>query len=120
MNIDNLREKISAVVRAHALEDGAYARWLWQNAAGDRELGANEYGIADAANILYTIGEFPNGEKRAQLCAALAARQDPESGLFTERTHHPLHTTAHCVAALELFDERPQADRAPQSDSQQV
>ena len=107
MNIDSLREKISAVVRAHALGDGAYARWLWQNAAGDRELGANEYGIADAANILYTIGEFPTGEKREQLCAALAARQDPESGLFTERTHHPLHTTAHCVAALELFDERP-------------
>ncbi len=58
-------------LRAHALGDGAYARRLWQNAAGDRELGANEYGIADAANILYTIGEFPTGEKREQLCAAL-------------------------------------------------
>ena len=71
MNIDSLREKISAVVRAHALGDGAYARWLWQNAAGDRELGANEYGIADAANILYTIGGFPNGEKREQLWAGV-------------------------------------------------
>ena len=58
-------------LRAHALGDGAYARRLWQNAAGGREPGANEYGIADAANILYTIGEFPTGEKREQLCAAL-------------------------------------------------
>ena len=102
MNIDALREKISGVVRAHALGGGAYARWLWQDAAGKRELGANEYGVADAANILYTIGEFPSGREREEMLGALASMQDPESGLFTEATHHPIHTTAHCTAALEL------------------
>lgn len=107
MNIDALREKISGVVRAHALGGGAYARWLWQDAAGKRELGANEYGVADAANILYTIGEFPCGREREEMLGALASMQDPESGLFTEATHHPIHTTAHCTAALELFDVRP-------------
>ena len=29
------------------------------------------------------------------------------SGLYTEVTHHTIHTTAHCIAALELFDARP-------------
>jgi hypothetical protein len=33
--------------------------------------------------------------------------QDPETGLYREATHHPIHTTAHCVAALELFDAKP-------------
>ena len=107
MNIDALRDKIAGVVRSHALGGGAYTRWLWQNDAGNRQLGANEYGVADAANILYTIGEFPVGHERAEMLDALASRQDRESGLFTEATHHPIHTTAHCVAALELFDERP-------------
>ena len=33
--------------------------------------------------------------------------QDKESGLFYEKTHHPIHTTAHCMAAMELFDSAP-------------
>ena len=39
--------------------------------------------------------------------AALQSLQDPKGGLFEEPTHHPMHTTAHCIAALELFDARP-------------
>ena len=30
-----------------------------------------------------------------------------EDGRFEEPTHHTIHTTAHCVAALELFDAAP-------------
>ena len=63
-NIDNIIEKIYGVVMAHKLEnDGEYARWLWQNPDGTRDLGLNAYGCADAANILYTIGRLPNTNK---------------------------------------------------------
>lgn len=33
--------------------------------------------------------------------------QNPETGLFEEDTHHTIHVTAHCIAALELFDAKP-------------
>ena len=64
--------------------------------------------MADAANILYTIGRFPRGfEERRAWIETMRAMQDSESGLFEEATHHPFHTTAHLVAALELFDAGP-------------
>ena len=80
---------------SHRLEEGVFTRWLWQDEQGTRELGINEYGCADAANLLYTIGEFPSEpEVRAKWIAALQSMQDPQTGLFTEATHHPIHTTA--------------------------
>jgi hypothetical protein len=63
----DIRPVIAAIKRTvekHELKDkGAYCRWLWGGTVwgGDsapRELGKNEYGCADAANILYTINEF--------------------------------------------------------------
>ena len=33
--------------------------------------------------------------------------QEKSSGMFHEKTHHTIHTTAHCIAALELFDASP-------------
>lgn len=108
MNIDHLIEKIRQNVARHRIEEGVYARWLWQDAKGERVLGKNEYGCADAANILYTIGDFPQEpENRAKWVAALQSMQDPQTGLYREATHVIFHTTAHCVAALELFDARP-------------
>lgn len=108
MNIDRLIEKIAHVVERHRIEEGVYSRWLWQNEKGDRELGKNEYGCADAANILYTIGAFERDpEKRRSWIKTLQEMQHPETGLFTEATHHTIHTTAHCIAALELFDAQP-------------
>ena len=108
-NIDNIIEKIYGVVMAHKLEnDGEYARWLWQNPDGTRDLGLNAYGCADAANILYTIGRLPNTNKEKDaFVSAIKKLQNPETGLFSEGTHHSTHTTAHCIAALELFDEKP-------------
>jgi hypothetical protein len=89
---------------------GVYARYL-RNGAGDRHIRKAEgdpYGCADAANLLYTLGEFPStSEERARWVGALQNLQDPDTGLFREETHHPYHTTAHCVAALELFDAKP-------------
>lgn len=109
MNIDGLIAKIYDTVKNHQLpQKGAYARWLWQNEKGDRKMGSNEYGCADAANILYTIGAFSHDPlERAACVEVLQDCQDPETGLFFEGTHHEIHCTAHCTAALELFDATP-------------
>lgn len=104
--IDNLVEKIVDCVARHNLgTPGAYARWLWGE---NRNLGINEYGCADAANILYTVGYFPTDpEERKEWVSTLQSLQNRETGLFQEPTHHFIHTTAHCSAALELFDAKP-------------
>ena len=52
-------DRVLDVLKTHELEHpGEYTRWLWQNEANDRKLGLNEYGCADAANILYMLGCF--------------------------------------------------------------
>ena len=108
INIDNIIENIYKTVETHRIAEGQYARWLWQNDEGDRKMGLNEYGCADAANILYSIGRFPNtSESREAWIKALQDFQNPETGIFQEPTHHYIHTTAHCIAALELFDAKP-------------
>jgi len=109
MNLDALINKIYATVENHKLSaPGEYARWLWQNAKGNRKMGNNEYGCADAANILYIIGKFPGDTETREACIkAMQDFQNPEDGLFYEGTHHTHHTTAHVTAALELFDAQP-------------
>ena len=80
--IDDLIEKILSVIDTHRLEQpGAYARWIFGEG---RDLGINEYGCADAANILYTVGHFPkDSERRAAEVSVLQNMQDPETGLFS-------------------------------------
>src|SRR5258708_7753115 len=99
----------AAIVASHRLAPpGAFQRWSWQDDNGERDLGLNPYGCADAANILYTIGDFPSDLiLRAGFAEALCSLQSAGTGLFEEPTHHPIHTTAHCIAALELFDALP-------------
>ena len=101
--IDDLVAAALAVVERRALgPPGAYRR----TAAADG--GIDPYGCADAANILYTCGRLPiAAAERAAWVATLGGLQEPRTGLFRESTHDPLHTTAHCIAALELFDARP-------------
>ncbi len=109
LDIRNIVKAIHKTVESHKLaKEGEYARWLWQNEKGNRELGINEYGCADAMNILYTIGEFAcTPEVRKARLDALRSLQNKETGMFTEATHHTIHTTAHCAAAIELFDAKP-------------
>ena len=107
INLDSLIEKIAGVVESHYLGNGAYARYLWQDQKNSRKMGINEYGCADAMNILYTINRFPTGKARDEALAALQNLQNEETGLFEEHTHHFIHTTAHCTAAIELFDAVP-------------
>jgi hypothetical protein len=100
---------IEEVVARHAMgTPGAYRRWLTQDEKGSRDLGINPYGCADAANILYTVGRFPRDRtERRGWVETLHGLQESGDGLFHEATHHPIHTTAHCLAALELFDAGP-------------
>jgi hypothetical protein len=108
----DIREFIAAVqkiVAGHELGAcGAYRRWNWPGTDQNRDLGLNPYGCAAAANILYTVGCFPRSlHERQMWVATLQGLQSPGSGFFHESTHHEIHTTAHCVAALELFDALP-------------
>ena len=91
---------VITLVRAHEQEPGHYRRWTLRD-----DDSINPYGCADACNILYTVGALPREQSARQAhITALRNFQDPESGLFHEATHHTIHTTAHCLAALELFD----------------
>jgi hypothetical protein len=102
-------DTVESLVAEHALgPPGAYARWTRPSAAGPRDLCLNPYGCADAVNLLFTLGKLPaSPEERSAWIDVLQGLQDPEDGLFREATHHPIHTTAHCVAALELLDAGP-------------
>lgn len=108
-NITPIIEGFERVVENHKLAPGCYNRFLFEEIK-------NPYGCADAANILYTIGKFPQEDfERAEFVRHLRDMQDSKTGMFNdvEQTfkkvyvHDPIHTTAHCMAALELFDKAP-------------
>jgi hypothetical protein len=109
-DLRHLIHTMETAVATHNLGNpGAYRRW---NHAGSgeqrRDTGLNPYGCADAANILYTIARFPSqAPERQAWITTLQSLQNPETGLYEEETHQPIHTTAHCIAALELFEARP-------------
>ncbi|MGH0036582.1 MAG: hypothetical protein ACQGVK_16265 [Myxococcota bacterium] len=102
-------EAVLRILDRHVLDaPGAYARWTLDGPDGPRDGSRNPYGCADAANILYTLGRMPReAAVREGFVHELRCFQDPHDGLFHEATHHPIHTTAHCLAALELFDAGP-------------
>jgi hypothetical protein len=109
MDIRGFLAGVRRIVDRHSLgSSGAYCRFTRDENGHAVKGEVNAYGCADAANILYTIGEFPaNLADRANWISALQDLQYPSTGLFPEGSHHIVHTTAHCVAALELFDARP-------------
>ena len=97
---------LDTIARA-ALAPGVYRRSALPP-AGEAEAGVNEYGVADAANLLYTLGHFPrDAATRGAFVESLRSFQNSSTGLYVEATHHPFHCTAHCLAALELFDASP-------------
>lgn len=101
---DLVKATLGVIHRCRLDGRGRYKRWAVPgNPHYNDDL--NPYGVADAANLLYTINAMPHdaAEQRGFL-DALGSRQDAETGLFNEPTHHPYHTTAHCIAAMELFE----------------
>ncbi len=118
-------QRIEFALEHHALgRPGAFARFTRPGPAGDRAVGLDPYGCADAANLLWTLDRFPDhADLRGHFVDTLQGMQDPVSGLWHESTHDPVHTTAHCIAALELFDARPLhplAALAPYRDAAQM
>jgi len=134
LNPIDLQPIVDATVEVLAkaqLATGQYARWVNEaRITRQSEPLLNPYGCAGAANILYSIGAFPRGlDERELWITTLQNMQDPETGLFYEvatpnftsifadlnawkafseaGVHHPYHVTAHCIAALQLFDARP-------------
>ena len=98
---------LTGLLPAYELGDGRYQRHRLAGAhPGVGEPDA--YGCADATNILYTLARLPadSGERQA-LVDGIQSFQDPATGIFGNPTHSTYHTTAHCTAALELFDARP-------------
>ena len=103
MNIDKIVQKIERTVQTHKLEEGVYCRWLWQNDSQTRELGVNEYGCADAANILYIIGSFERDpEKRDCWVKTMQKMQDPETGLFHDEYPSYLPYDCSCFCSIGI------------------
>jgi len=102
-------QQVEKIVARHNLgEPGKYARWLTQNAKGDRDLGSTPYGCANAVNILYTIGSLPDRlEEKQAFAEVLQAFQQPDSGLFVNPGNYETHTTAFVSGALVLLGARP-------------
>jgi len=95
--------QVEARVEAHRVAPGAF-----RCRRGDGPGSADPYGCADALNLRYTLGLEPAPPtEREEAVATLHRFQEPATGLFRDATHHPLHTTAHCLAALELLDAPP-------------
>lgn len=105
INIQPVIEAAQRAVKSSGLSPGVHRRWLGAKEKTQPDgRDPNPYGCADAVNILYTLGHFPRlSEERDAFVEGLLSFQK-EDGLFQEATHHPFHVTAHCVAALELFD----------------
>ena len=109
IDIRNLIKSVKLTVQNHSLgRPGEYRRSSWQGNGNSRNPEPDPYGCADAANILYTIGDFPeNKVEREGFVDILKSFQNPSTGLFKDETHHECHTTAYCITALELFNAKP-------------
>lgn len=100
-----LLDHFYTTVQRAQLAPGTWARWT--SGVPDKDHGVNPYGCADAINILSTLQRLP--PNRAELDAATVTLQQMQGddGLFHESTHHPIHCTAHCIAALDLLLAKP-------------
>jgi len=91
----------------YCVGDGLYQRHIMRT-GHETEGRADAYGTADAVNIMYTLGRLPEDAVAHQkLVDGIRSFQEADSGIFLDPTHSDIHTTAHCVAALELLDARP-------------
>ncbi len=100
---------VQQIVDRHCLgRTGEYARWITQDAKGSRNLGCTPYGSANAANILYTIGQLPrNFAEKETFAKVLQGFQNAETGLFVNPGNFETHTTAFVSGALYLLGAKP-------------
>lgn len=91
--------------RAPDLPEGSYYRRTLD--AESRRV--DVYSSADVADVRYAVGDFPLEDAvRGEWISVLRSFQDPATGLFPNEIHHVDHSTAYAIAALELFDARPE------------
>ncbi|XEC95965.1 hypothetical protein AB6A23_05200 [Paenibacillus tarimensis] len=103
-NIQPFLDKVRRSVEAHRTgPSGGYRRML------SDPMEADLYGTADAAILLYTLGELPEagGTGHNGMVTTIQRFQVQDSGLFPGAGHHPIHGTAYAIAALELLDNKP-------------
>lgn len=105
--MDDLVGQAMEILARAELAPGEYKRYAVVGDTGDASI--NAYGVADAANLLYTLGHFPpcGHPARDGFVRSLQGLQQPDTGLWSERSHHDDHCTAHGLAALERFDASP-------------
>ncbi len=103
IDLDPFLDRVRAIVARAALAPGRYRRYV-RITGEDRDGAMNPYGCADAINLLATLGELPRDPSWRQAAAAALQDMQDDDGLFREGTHHPIHCTAHCLAALFLVE----------------
>jgi hypothetical protein len=110
----DLAVKLSRVASKHVSIDTGFDiyRYAEFTRSGDFAYGfgsRNPYALADFANINFLLPEKLRApEKLIRLAVErLKGLQDPETGLFYESSHHPIHATACAMAALHRFDVSP-------------
>ncbi len=106
LDLRPLVDRFCAIIDRAQIAPGQWARWT--AACPDQPHTVNPYGCADAINLLATFDALPRNDDpvRQAAIAGLQALQG-DDGLFHESTHHPIHCTAHCVAALNLLGAEP-------------
>jgi hypothetical protein len=108
LSIEPFFDRLKDWLEEHRIPDspaGSYVRRTLD--AGKRRVDA--YSPADVADICYAIGALPlDGTSRDEWIGVLRSFQDPATGLWGGGDHHIDHTTAYAIAALELFDARPE------------
>lgn len=104
VDVEHVVRAAVGALRGACVEAGRYRRYV--TSGGDPRIG---YGTAAAANVLYTLDLLPTDPReRAAFVATLRAGQSPQTGLFADPDHGPVHATANVVAALHLFGARPE------------
>lgn len=105
INIEPFIQKVLRTIAAHRTgQPGGYRRML-----ADPPHEAELYGTADAAILLYTLGELPapGSAEHGGLIRTLQGFQREEDGMFPGAGHHAIHSTAFAISALELLDAKP-------------
>lgn len=103
ISIQPFIDTIRAIVDRAEIAPGTWRRYTRLHGE-DRDQSPNPYGCADALNLLSTINAMPRDPAIRSAAVRTLHGMQGEDGMFREATHHEIHCTAHCLAALYLLD----------------
>lgn len=114
LRLDALVDKTLRLIDACAQETPGRYRRLRAAPPDPRPTWTDPYGTSNVVNLLTTTNRMPDDpRRRLEFGDAIMAGQDAETGLFQGwpwtqiKPHHPIHSTAHSIAALRLLARRP-------------